>query len=107
MFPAARSGDLAAAKKLLRASPYVINATTALESTPPDRKAPKGTSAIMRKRTDSRSRSCSSLIASSIEIGLSVVNRTSQYGSGFGADAILLIVTQCAEVAARALRDHQ
>jgi hypothetical protein len=35
-------------------------ATTALESTPPDRKAPRGTSAIMRRRTDSRRRSVSS-----------------------------------------------
>jgi hypothetical protein len=37
-------------------SPAII-ATTALESTPPDRKAPSGTSEIMRRRTDSRSRS--------------------------------------------------
>ena len=33
-----------------------IVATTALESTPPDRKAPSGTSEIIRSRTDSSSR---------------------------------------------------
>ncbi len=36
-------------------SPAIV-ATTALESTPPDRNAPSGTSEIMRKRTDSRRR---------------------------------------------------
>ena len=40
-------------------------ATTALESTPPERKAPSGTSEIMRRRTDSRSRATSSAQASS------------------------------------------
>ena len=53
-------------------------ATTALESTPPDKKAPKGTSAIMRRRTDSRTRSRNSASASANEMGLSSVKCTSQ-----------------------------
>jgi hypothetical protein len=44
-----------------------ISATTALESTPPDRKAPSGTSEIMRRRIDSRSFSLSCSQASSID----------------------------------------
>ena len=44
-------------------SPAII-ATTALESTPPERNAPSGTSEIMRSRTDSRSRATSSSAAS-------------------------------------------
>ncbi len=55
-----------------------IVATTALESTPPERKAPSGTSEIIRNRTDSSSRRFSSTQASSIEMRASVVNRTSQ-----------------------------
>ena len=59
-------------------------ATTALESTPPDRNAPSGTSEIMRRRTDSRSRRRSSSPASTSSIGLSRVKRTSQYALGAG-----------------------
>ena len=44
-------------------SPAII-ATTALESTPPERKAPSGTSEIIRSFTDSRSRRTSSSPAS-------------------------------------------
>ena len=40
-----------------RHSPACISATTVDESTPPDRNAPSGTSAIMRRRTASCSRS--------------------------------------------------
>ncbi len=46
-----------------------IIATTALESTPPERKAPSGTSEIIRSLTDSRSRRTSSSRASSSVTG--------------------------------------
>ena len=46
-------------------TPAII-ATTALESTPPERNAPSGTSAIIRSRTDSRRRSTSSASASRV-----------------------------------------
>jgi hypothetical protein len=60
-----------------------IMATTALESTPPERNAPSGTSEIILNLTDSRRRSTSSALASAELIGLSSVNRTSQ--NSFGA----------------------
>jgi hypothetical protein len=59
-------------------------ATTALESTPPERKAPRGTSEMSRKRTDSRSRVVSSAHASSRESEFATVKRTSQYSRGAG-----------------------
>ena len=43
-----------------------IIATTALESTPPDRNAPSGTSATRRMRTASRRRSISSWVTSPV-----------------------------------------
>ena len=55
-----------------------IVATTALESTPPERNAPSGTSDMSRSLTESSSRRLSSLTASSSEMLLSAVNRTSQ-----------------------------
>ena len=55
-----------------------IIATTALESTPPDRKAPSGTSAIMRRRMLSRRRSTNSAWASASEITVLPVKRRSQ-----------------------------
>ncbi len=45
-----------------------IRATTALESTPPDKKAPNGTSETRRMRTASRRRSTSSACMSCIEV---------------------------------------
>ena len=59
-----------------------IIATTALESTPPDRKAPSGTSAIMRRRTDSFIRSTSSSIAPASSFTATGVNGMSQYCRG-------------------------
>jgi hypothetical protein len=41
-----------------------ISATTVEESTPPDRKAPSGTSATMRRRTASLSKDSSASVAS-------------------------------------------
>jgi len=70
--------------------------TTALESTPPDRKAPSGTSAIMRRRTLSLRRSVSSAQASASEIGLSSVKRTSQYSRGAGTGWPRRTVSVCA-----------
>ena len=51
------AGSSKAIEQVLTGSPDkpAIVATTALESTPPDRKAPSGTSEIMRSRTDSSS----------------------------------------------------
>src|SRR3974390_2441833 len=62
-----------------------IIATTALESTPPERNAPKGTSDIRRSLTDSRRRSISSSHASCSVGAAPVLNGTSQYS--IGADA--------------------
>ena len=59
-----------------------MTATTALESTPPDRNAPSGTSAISRSLIDSSRRWVSSAWASASLIGLSRVKRTSQYSRG-------------------------
>jgi len=64
-----------------------IMATTALESTPPDRKAPSGTSEIMRMRVDSRRRSISSTQASASDSRLSRQNLRSQYSRGAGMGA--------------------
>src|ERR1700704_6092347 len=62
-----------------------IIATTALESTPPERNAPKGTSDIMRSFTDSRRRSINSSPASCSVGDAPVLNGTSQYSTGAGA----------------------
>ena len=59
-----------------------IIATTALESTPPDKNAPSGTSAIMRRRIESFSRSINSSDASVSEVTLTGVNGMSQYCRG-------------------------
>ena len=71
-------------------------ATTALESTPPERNAPSGTSEIMRSRTDSSRRRFSSSQASSSVIGLASVKRTSQYSTGSGTGWPRLTVSVCA-----------
>ena len=73
-----------------------IVATTALESTPPERNAPSGTSEIMRRRIDSSSRRFSSSQASGSVIGLSSVKRTSQYSTGSGSGWPRLTVSRCA-----------
>ena len=59
-----------------------IMATTALESTPPERKAPSGTSEIIRSLIDSSRRWLSSAQASVSLIGLSRVKLMSQYSRG-------------------------
>ena len=56
-----------------------IMATTALESTPPERNAPSGTSAMSRNLTDSRRRLMSSSAASRSVIRANGANGTSQY----------------------------
>ncbi len=76
-------------------SPAMV-ATTALESTPPERKAPSGTSEIMRSRTDSASRWRNSAQASSRPIGLSSVKRTSQYSRGAGSGRPRRMASVCA-----------
>ena len=58
-------------------SPAII-ATMALESTPPDRKAPSGTSATRRMRTASRRRSINSPWASRAVMPWCGLNGTSQ-----------------------------
>jgi hypothetical protein len=73
-------GDGTGVDRLAR-SP-AISATTALESTPPDRKAPSGTSAIMRSRIDSLSFSLSCAQASSSGYTVSRLKRRSQYSWG-------------------------
>jgi hypothetical protein len=62
-------------------SPAII-ATTPLESTPPERKAPSGTSAIIRIRTDSRSRAISSSSISPWRAEPPSTKRKSQYERG-------------------------
>src|SRR3990172_3034894 len=64
-------------------SPAII-ATTALESTPPDKNAPSGTSEMSRTRTASRNRSINSAFASASLIGPVVANGKSQYSRGVG-----------------------
>ena len=56
----------------------VMSATTALESTPPDRNAPSGTSAMRRTRTASVSRSRNPSTAASGVIEWSVSSGSSQ-----------------------------
>ena len=77
-----------------------IIATTALESTPPDRNAPSGTSEIMRSFTDSFSRATSSSQASASPIDacapLLFSKRTSQYSRGAGIGWPRRIASVCA-----------
>src|SRR5262249_42896490 len=70
-----------------------IIATTPLESTPPDKNAPRGTSEIIRNSTDSRRRRISSSPASASVIGPAGLNGTSQYGTGSAWDAPRLTAT--------------
>ena len=65
-------------------SPDII-ATTALESTPPERNAPKGTSDIRRSLTDSRKRSINSSPASCWVGAGPTLKGTSQYSTGVEA----------------------
>ena len=64
-------------------NPAII-ATTALESTPPDKNAPSGTSEIMRTFTASRSRAITSASASFSLMGPMGLNIRSQYSFDAG-----------------------
>ena len=68
------------ARSLIAAESAGISATIALESTPPLRKAPTGTSATICRRTARSSRSRTPRVASSSVIVGSGANTTTQYG---------------------------
>jgi len=72
-----------------------IAVTTALESTPPDRNAPSGTSEIRRSRTDSSRRCDNSDVASSTPILRSSVNCGFQYSTGSETAAPRRTVSVC------------